>query len=126
VARGGLRQGRPQLLLPYGLDGTLLARPDEGSFNGLDRCDGRLAPLPVVAKYGMVWVCPRMYVSLYTTEPALPDSARRSYSNNFGLLMATVEKQDFPVSNRFYSGTQDDIVFGRKGPAQQRRSRSHP
>ena len=59
-------------------------------------------------------------------QPALPDSARRHYSNNFGLLMATVEKQDFPVSNGFYSGTQDDIVFGRKGPAQQRRSRSHP
>ena len=72
----------------------------------------------------MVWVCPRMYVSLYTTEPALPDSARRHYSNNFSLLMATVEKQDFPVANGFYSGTQDDIVFGRKGPAQQR-PRSH-
>jgi hypothetical protein len=66
-----------------------------------------------------------MYVSLYTTEPALPDSAMRRYSNNFGLLMATVEEQDFPVSNGFYSGTRDDIGFGRKGPAQQR-PRSHP
>jgi phenylpropionate dioxygenase-like ring-hydroxylating dioxygenase large terminal subunit len=65
----------------------------------------------------------RMYVSLYTPEPALTDSARRHWNNNFDLLMATVENQDFPVSEGiqrgFYSGTQDDIVFGRNEPALQ-------
>ena len=37
--------------------------------------------------------------------------------------MATVENQDFPVSEGiqrgFYSGAQDDIVFGRNEPALQ-------
>jgi phenylpropionate dioxygenase-like ring-hydroxylating dioxygenase large terminal subunit len=59
----------------------------------------------------------RMYVSLYTPEPALTDSARRHWNNNFDLLMATVENQDFPVSEGiqrgFYSSAQDDIIFGR-------------
>jgi hypothetical protein len=39
-----------------------------------------------------------MYVSLYTPEPALTDSGRRHWNNNFDLLMATVENQDLPVS----------------------------
>ena len=64
-----------------------------------------------------------MYVSLYTPEPALTDSARRHWDNNFDLTMATVEKQDFPVSEGiqlgFYSGAQDDIIFGRNEPALQ-------
>ena len=37
--------------------------------------------------------------------------------------MATVEEQDFPVSDGiqrgFYSGAQDDIIFGRNEPALQ-------
>jgi len=65
----------------------------------------------------------RMYVSLYTPEPALTDSARRHWNNNFDLLMATVENQDFPVSEGiqqgFYAGAQEDIVFGRNEPALQ-------
>jgi len=65
----------------------------------------------------------QIYVSLYTPEPALTDSARRHWNNNFDLTMATVEKQDFPVSDGiqrgFYSGAQDDIVFGRNEPALQ-------
>jgi phenylpropionate dioxygenase-like ring-hydroxylating dioxygenase large terminal subunit len=65
----------------------------------------------------------RMYVSLYTPEPASTDSARRHWTNNFDLTMATVENQDFPVSEGiqrgFYSGAQDDIVFGRNEPALQ-------
>jgi hypothetical protein len=69
-----------------------------------------------------------MYISLYTPEPVLSYSARRRWSNNFDLLMATVEKQDSRVSEGirrgFYSGTRDDIVFGRNDPALQRRSRS--
>jgi hypothetical protein len=42
---------------------------------------------------------------------------------NFDLLMATVENQDFPVSEGiqrgFYSGAQKEIVFGRNEPALQ-------
>ena len=65
----------------------------------------------------------RMCVSLYTPEPTLTESARRHWNNNFDLLMATVENQDFPVSEGmqrgFYSGAQDAIVFGRNEPALQ-------
>jgi phenylpropionate dioxygenase-like ring-hydroxylating dioxygenase large terminal subunit len=65
----------------------------------------------------------QLCVSLYTPEPALSDSARRHWNNNFDLTMATVEKQDFPVSEGmqrgFYSGAQDAIVFGRNEPALQ-------
>lgn len=65
----------------------------------------------------------RIYVSLYTPEAAVTDSARRHWNNNFDLLMATVESQDFPVSEGmqrgFYSGAQDEIVFGRNEPALQ-------
>jgi len=65
----------------------------------------------------------RMYVSLYTPEPALTDSARRHWKNNFDLLMATVENQDFPVSEGiqrgFYSGAQDEIMYGCNEPALQ-------
>jgi len=60
----------------------------------------------------------------------LTDSARRHRNNNFDLLMVIVESQDFPVSESiqrgFYSGTQDEIVFGCGEPALQRRSRSRP
>jgi hypothetical protein len=65
----------------------------------------------------------QMCVSLYIPEPALSDSARRHWKNNFDLLMATVESQDFPLSEGiqrgFYSGAQDEIVFGRNEPALQ-------
>jgi phenylpropionate dioxygenase-like ring-hydroxylating dioxygenase large terminal subunit len=247
----------------YGLDGKLIARPDERSFAGLDRATAGLRTLPVVEKYGMVWVCPtpetifdvdgllsgraadfaaygfnsfhhyetrvlqrrinwklavdtflesyhigvlhhdtigplyytnrstfdgfgqnlrwilprrtigelrglpedqwdlvgqtiivyllfpntvlvmaqdhletwhlfpagdgvdetQMYVSFYTPEPALTDSARRHWNNNFDLTMATVENQDFPVSEGiqrgFSAAAQDHIVFGRNEPALQ-------
>jgi phenylpropionate dioxygenase-like ring-hydroxylating dioxygenase large terminal subunit len=65
----------------------------------------------------------RICVSLYTPQPALTESARRHWDNNFDLLVATVENQDFPVSEGiqrgFYSGAQDAIVFGRNEPALQ-------
>lgn len=258
----------PLSRLTYGLDGVLTARPDEPSFAALDRGRHGLRPLPLVEKYGMVWVCPTpdadfeadavlggvaadfaaygfagyhhyetrvlqrrinwklaidtflesyhvgvlhhdtisplfhsnrgtfdafgrnlrwaiarrtidelrglpeaewdlishtaiiyvlfpntvlimqrdhietwhmfpagngidetlMYVSLYTPEPAATDSARRHWNNNFDLLMATVEHQDFPVSEGiqrgFGSGAQDAIVFGRNEPALQHYHRS--
>jgi phenylpropionate dioxygenase-like ring-hydroxylating dioxygenase large terminal subunit len=64
-----------------------------------------------------------MYVSLYIPEPAASDSARRHWDNNFNLLMATVENQDFPtcegMQKGFLSGAQEAIVFGRNEPALQ-------
>lgn len=64
-----------------------------------------------------------MYVSLYIPEPVSSDSAKRHWDNNFNLLMATVENQDFPtcegMQKGFLSGAQDAIVFGRNEPALQ-------
>jgi phenylpropionate dioxygenase-like ring-hydroxylating dioxygenase large terminal subunit len=42
----------------YGLDGALVARPDENSFAAAARETHGLRPLPVVEKYGMIWVSP--------------------------------------------------------------------
>jgi phenylpropionate dioxygenase-like ring-hydroxylating dioxygenase large terminal subunit len=64
-----------------------------------------------------------MYVSLYTPEPATTDSARRHWDRNMELLISTVDKEDFPVSEGiqrgFYSGAQDEVLFGRNEPALQ-------
>jgi phenylpropionate dioxygenase-like ring-hydroxylating dioxygenase large terminal subunit len=69
-----------------------------------------------------------MYVSLYIPEPVASDSAKRHWDNNFNLLMATVELQDFPtcegMQRGFLSGAQDTIVFGRNEPALQHFHRS--
>src|SRR3954467_10981450 len=69
-----------------------------------------------------------MYVSFYIPEPATSDSAKRHWDNNFNLLMATVELQDFPtcegMQRGFPSGAQDSIVFGRNEPALQHFHRS--
>jgi phenylpropionate dioxygenase-like ring-hydroxylating dioxygenase large terminal subunit len=42
----------------YGLDGALIARPDEASFAAAPRVTHGLTPLPVAEKYGMIWVSP--------------------------------------------------------------------
>ena len=42
----------------YGLDGALIARPDERSFAAAAREAHGLRPLPVAEKYGMIWVSP--------------------------------------------------------------------
>jgi len=64
-----------------------------------------------------------MYVSLYTPEKASADNARRHWDRNMDLLMATVEKEDFPLSEGiqrgFYSGAQDEVLFGRNEPSLQ-------
>jgi phenylpropionate dioxygenase-like ring-hydroxylating dioxygenase large terminal subunit len=69
-----------------------------------------------------------MYVSLYIPEPVASDSAKRHWDNNFNLLMATVETQDFPtcegMQRGFLSGAQDSILFGRNEPALQHFHRS--
>jgi len=64
-----------------------------------------------------------MYVSLYTPQTANTESARRHWDRNMDLLMATVEKEDFPVSEGIQrglrSGAQDDVLFGRNEPSLQ-------
>lgn len=61
-----------------------------------------------------------MYVSLYTPEKAVTEKARRHWDRNMELLLATVEKEDFPLSEGiqrgFYSGAQDEVLFGRNEP----------
>ncbi len=61
-----------------------------------------------------------MYVSLYTPEKAVTEKARRHWDRNMDLLLATVEKEDFPLSEGiqrgFYSGAQDEVLFGRNEP----------
>jgi phenylpropionate dioxygenase-like ring-hydroxylating dioxygenase large terminal subunit len=42
----------------YGLDGALIARPDETSFAAAERATHGLTRLPVAEKYGMIWVSP--------------------------------------------------------------------
>jgi phenylpropionate dioxygenase-like ring-hydroxylating dioxygenase large terminal subunit len=70
----------------------------------------------------------QMYVSLYTPEPAITDSARRHWDRNMDLLLATVEKEDFPlaegIQRGFHSGAQDAILFGRNEPCLQHFHRS--
>lgn len=72
--------------------------------------------------------CCAMYASLYIPEPVASDSAKRHWDNNFNLLMATVEMQDFPtcegMQKGFLSGAQEAIVFGRNEPALQHYHRS--
>lgn len=69
-----------------------------------------------------------MCVSLYTPDAASTDSARRHWDRNMELLMATVDQEDFPVSEGiqrgFYSGAQEAILFGRNEPALQHFHRS--
>jgi len=64
-----------------------------------------------------------MYASLYTPELAATESARRHWDRNMDLLMATVEKEDFPLSEGmqrgFYSGAQEEVLFGRNEPSLQ-------
>ncbi len=64
-----------------------------------------------------------MYVSLYIPEPVDNPKAKQHWDNNFNLLMATVEREDFPtcegMQRGFHSAAQDAITFGRNEPALQ-------
>jgi phenylpropionate dioxygenase-like ring-hydroxylating dioxygenase large terminal subunit len=64
-----------------------------------------------------------MYISLYTPEKAGTEKACRHWDKNMDLLLATVEKEDFPLSEGiqrgFYSGAQEAITFGRNEPSLQ-------
>jgi phenylpropionate dioxygenase-like ring-hydroxylating dioxygenase large terminal subunit len=42
----------------YGLDGALIARPDEPSFAAAERATHGLTRLPVAEKHGLIWVSP--------------------------------------------------------------------
>ncbi len=42
----------------YGLDGALIARPDEQSFAAAQRETHGLTPLPVAERHGLIWVSP--------------------------------------------------------------------
>src|SRR5207247_2440508 len=59
----GCGSGKRALSCPYhgwtyGLDGRLIDVPGEEGFAGLSREEHSLRPLPVVEKYGLVWVRP--------------------------------------------------------------------
>ncbi len=63
----------------------------------------------------------RMYVQLYTPEPALTESAKRHWDRNMDLLMSVVQEEDFPngenIQQSFYSGAQEHVTYGRNEPA---------
>ena len=63
----------------------------------------------------------KMHVSLYTPEPAVTDKARKYWAKNMDLLMATVQREDFPLAENiqrdFHSGAQDFVTFGANEPA---------
>lgn len=64
----------------------------------------------------------RMHVSLYTPEPTETDSARRHWTNNMDLLMATVLEEDFPLATnmqRDFPEGNEYLLFGRNEPALQ-------
>ncbi|HTT80022.1 MAG TPA: SRPBCC family protein [Stellaceae bacterium] len=61
VALNGCGAGARSFSCPYhgwtyGLDGALVARPEEAAFPAVERATHGLAALPVVEKYGMIWV----------------------------------------------------------------------
>lgn len=62
----------------------------------------------------------KMHVSLYTPEPAITENARKYWTKNMDLLMATVQQEDFPLAENiqrdFHSGAQDFIYFGKNEP----------
>lgn len=49
---------RPYHAWTYGADGKLRGRPDERPFAGFEKDEISLRPLPVVEKYGMIWLAP--------------------------------------------------------------------
>ena len=61
VAEGcgnGRRFSCPYHAWTYGLDGRLVARPDEPSFAGMAKASSGLREVPVHESYGMIWASP--------------------------------------------------------------------
>jgi phenylpropionate dioxygenase-like ring-hydroxylating dioxygenase large terminal subunit len=56
--KGARRFTCPYHAWTYGTDGRLVARPDDRSFAEIDKSDRGLRELPVVEKYGMIWLSP--------------------------------------------------------------------
>ena len=81
VAEGSGRGGKdfrcPYHGWCYGLDGALIARPDEASFAAAERATHGLVPLPVVEKYGMIWAAPSPDVTI-DVDRLLARHGRRS------------------------------------------------
>ncbi len=61
--------------------------------------------------------------TLFAPEPPANDSVRRHWDKNFDIAIATVEKEDFPMSEKlnagFFTGAQKEVVYGRNEPALQ-------
>ncbi|MCB1745259.1 MAG: Rieske 2Fe-2S domain-containing protein [Gammaproteobacteria bacterium] len=59
--------------------------------------------------------------ALYAPEPVTTESARRHWQKNYDIALATVEAEDFPLSETiqagFHSGAQSTLVYGRNEPA---------
>ncbi len=62
-----------------------------------------------------------MYMSLYTPEPVVSDSAVRHWDNNMALAIDTVDKEDFHVGegiqSGFRAGMAEHVIYGRHEPA---------
>lgn len=59
----------------YDADGKLRGRPDERSFAGLEKDNIGLRPLPIVEKYGMIWMSPTPGLA-FDIDPLLGDFER--------------------------------------------------
>ncbi len=61
--------------------------------------------------------------TLFAPEPPANDSVRRHWDKNFDIAIATVEKEDFPMSEKlnagFFTGAQKEVIYGRNEPALQ-------
>ncbi len=59
--------------------------------------------------------------TLFAPEPPANDSVRRHWDKNFDIALATVEKEDFPMSEKlnagFFTGAQKEVVYGRNEPS---------
>lgn len=59
--------------------------------------------------------------SLYAPSEPVSDSDKRHWDKNFDIALATVEQEDFPLSEKlhagFYSGAQKEIIYGRNEPS---------
>jgi phenylpropionate dioxygenase-like ring-hydroxylating dioxygenase large terminal subunit len=63
----------------------------------------------------------KMHVSLYTPTPADSDKAKRYWDRNMDLLLATVQKEDFPLAENaqrdFHTDAQQFLTFGKHEPS---------
>jgi nitrite reductase/ring-hydroxylating ferredoxin subunit len=62
-----------------------------------------------------------MSLDFYIPEPAVSDSARRHWQRNMGLVIKTVQEEDFPTGEGMQQGfmaeAQSHVAYGRNEPA---------